>query len=136
MTHLRWNELEWSLLLLKFPAVNTKAIKSSTANLKLNQQKIKTKSKAATSWKVFKYGVFSGPYFPVFGLNTERYFVSIRIQSKCGKIRTRKNSVFGHFSGSVRRQKIWSFAAISSVKSSVLLKIVSPYLEIYAKEQT
>ena len=22
-----------------------------------------------------KYGVFSGPYFPAFGLNTERYFV-------------------------------------------------------------
>ena len=30
---------------------------------------------------------------------TER--VSLRIQSECGKIRTRKNSVFGHFSGSV-----------------------------------
>ena len=24
-----------------------------------------------TAWKVSKYGVFSGPYFPVFGLNTE-----------------------------------------------------------------
>ena len=49
-----------------------------------------------------KYGVYSGPYFP-----------------KCGKIRTRKNSVFGHFSHSVKyfwqntpldkrmNQKIW-----------------------------
>ena len=27
--------------------------------------------------------------------------VSLRIQSECGKIRTRKNSVFGHFSCSV-----------------------------------
>ena len=26
-----------------------------------------------TAWKVSKYGVFSGPYFPVFGLNTEKY---------------------------------------------------------------
>ena len=26
-----------------------------------------------TTWKVSKYGVFSGPYFPAFGLNTERY---------------------------------------------------------------
>ena len=43
---------------------------------------------------------FSGPYFPAFGLNTERYGVSLCIQSECGKIRTRKNSVFGHFSGS------------------------------------
>ena len=33
---------------------------------------------------------FSGPYFPAFGLNTERYEVSLRIQPECGKIRTRK----------------------------------------------
>ena len=33
---------------------------------------------------------FSGPYFPAFGLNTERYPVSLRIQSKCRKIWTRK----------------------------------------------
>ena len=31
---------------------------------------------------------YSGPYFPVFGLNTERY-VSFRIQSEFGEIRTR-----------------------------------------------
>ena len=43
------------------------------------------------AWKVSKYGVFSGSYFPVFGLN---------IQSEYGKIRTRKDSVFGHFSNS------------------------------------
>ena len=35
---------------------------------------------------------FSGPYFPTFGVNTERYGVSLRIQSECGKIRTRKTS--------------------------------------------
>ena len=58
----------------------------------------------STAWKVSNYGVFSGPYFPAFGLNTERYEVSLRIQSECGKIRTRKKSVFGHFwcSGPVR----------------------------------
>ena len=33
---------------------------------------------------------FSGPYFLAFGLNTERYSVSLRIQSGCGKIRTGK----------------------------------------------
>ena len=32
---------------------------------------------------------------------TERYGVSLRNQSECGKIRTRKYSIFGHFSGSV-----------------------------------
>ena len=31
---------------------------------------------------------YSGPYFPAFGLNTERYGVSLRIQSECGKMRT------------------------------------------------
>ena len=32
---------------------------------------------------------YSGPYFPAFGLNIERYSVSLRIQSECGKKRTR-----------------------------------------------
>ena len=50
---------------------------------------------------MFKYGVFSGSYFPAFGLNTERSGVSLRIQSECGKIWTRNNSVFGHFTSSV-----------------------------------
>ena len=34
--------------------------------------------------------IFSGPYFPAFGLNTERYSVSVRIQSELGKMQTRK----------------------------------------------
>ena len=34
---------------------------------------------------------FSGPHFPAFGLNTGKYGVSLRIQSECGKIRTRKS---------------------------------------------
>ena len=58
-----------------------------------------------TARKVSKYGVFSGPYFPEFELNTERYSVSLHTQSVCGKIQTRKNSVFEHFSGSVREVK-------------------------------
>ena len=31
----------------------------------------------------------SGPYFRAFGLNTERYGVFLRIQSECGKMRTK-----------------------------------------------
>ena len=34
---------------------------------------------------------YSGPYFPAFGLNTERYKVPLRFQSECGKVRTRIN---------------------------------------------
>ena len=45
-----------------------------------------------TARNVTKYGVFSGPYFPVFGLDTEIYGIKYR------KIRTTKSSVFGHFS--------------------------------------
>ena len=59
----------------------------------------------STEWKVSKYGVIFGPYFPVFGLNTEIYEVNLRIQSECKKIRTKNNSVFGHFSRSVYRFK-------------------------------
>ena len=35
-----------------------------------------------TVWKVSKYGVFSGPYFPVFRQNTEIYSVNLHIQSE------------------------------------------------------
>ena len=34
---------------------------------------------------------FSGPYFPAFGLNLERYGVSVHIQAECWKIWTRKS---------------------------------------------
>ena len=40
---------------------------------------------------------YSGPYFPAFGLNTERYGVSFRIQSKCGEIRTKIVVLYGDF---------------------------------------
>ena len=48
-------------------------------------------------------GFFSGPHFPVFGLNAEIYEVNLCIQSECRKIRTRNNSVFGLFSRSVEK---------------------------------
>ena len=32
---------------------------------------------------------YSGSYFLAFGLDKERYGVSLRIQSECGKLRTR-----------------------------------------------
>ena len=37
---------------------------------------------------------FSDPYFLVFGLNTERYFASLRIQSECGHFLHIANCVF------------------------------------------
>ena len=38
---------------------------------------------------------YSGSHFLAFELNTERYSVSLRIQSACGKIRTRITSNTG-----------------------------------------
>ena len=40
---------------------------------------------------------FSGPHFPVFGLHTEICRVNVRIQSGCGKMRTRKTPNTGTF---------------------------------------
>ena len=37
------------------------------------------------------YQSFSGPHFPVFGLNTETYSLNLRIQSECRKMRNRKS---------------------------------------------
>ena len=42
-------------------------------------------------------GVFSGPYFLVFGLNAKIYSVNLHIQSKYGKIRTRKTPYLDSF---------------------------------------
>ena len=39
---------------------------------------------------------YSGPYFSAFGLNTERYFVSICIQSECGKNNNKKIRIQAH----------------------------------------
>ena len=41
--------------------------------------------------------IFSDPYFPAFGLNTERYRVSLRISPNAEKV-DQKNSEYGHFS--------------------------------------
>ena len=40
--------------------------------------------------KLVRISSCSGPYFPAFELNIDRYSVSICIQSECRKIRTRK----------------------------------------------
>ena len=39
--------------------------------------------------KKCQFRSYSGQHFPAFGLSTERYRVSLRIQSECGKMRTR-----------------------------------------------
>ena len=58
---------------------NNLIISFSNKNKKFKKYQKMHCEKSARIWS------FSGPYFPTFGLNTERYFVSLRIQSKCGK---------------------------------------------------
>ena len=50
--------------------------------------------KTVSGWKLHcvksvRIQSYSGPYFPTFGLNKERYGISPRIQAKWGKKRTR-----------------------------------------------
>ena len=67
-------------------------------------------------WKLQKKKIlnlsfcFSGPRFTVFGLNLETLSVNLSIsQSKCRKMRTRKNSKFKHFSCSAPATDDYSF---------------------------
>ena len=76
---------------------------------------------AITALKVSKYGVFFGPYLLAFGLNKKRYGVSLRIRSKYGKLRTRKNSVFGHLSHS---EFYFKSSLTQSVCVSCLLRLL------------
>ena len=68
--------------------------------------------KTNTAWKVSKYGIFSGPYFPEFRMNTE---------SESGKIQTRKNSVFGHFLHSAIHRKQLS----GNIYAKKILEVIS-----------
>ena len=78
------------------------------------------------TWKLSKYGVISGPYFPVFGLNTEIYFVNFRIECEYRKMRTRNNSVFGHFSRNVRMEFIfnWFYQKLNPFQEYLIILIV------------
>ena len=67
--------------------------------------------------------------------NTE--FFLVRIQSESGKIRTRKNSAFGHFSDSVLSNSDICRPVIHNGKSQRLLKgprVVTMLLSILAEQ--
>ena len=68
---------------------------------------------------------FSGPYFPAFGLNRERYGKSLRIQSECRKIRTRKTPNLNTLHTVI---SFWS-----SVNSAFFLYIDKVYLSHISK---
>ena len=71
---------------------------------------------SSTAWKVSKYGVISGSYFPVFELNTEIYEINLHIWSEYRKVRTRNNSVFRHFSRTVHYSEVADFFEYGGAK--------------------
>ena len=73
-----------------------------------------------------KYRVISGPYFPVFGLNTKIYFLNLRIHSEYRKMRTRNNSTFGQFSRSVKNVKLPGRVIKSFCRFKAYSKLVQP----------
>ena len=72
----------------KFPLLYLKTDKKFR-NLSINENDISTIIRNLHCVKSAGIRSYSGPHFPAFGLNTERYKVSLRIQSECGKMRTR-----------------------------------------------
>ena len=67
--------------------------------------------------------------FRVFGLNTEICGVNLRNESECRKMRTRKNSLFGHLSRSVSCLDLFSWnvenweASFKETKNSISKKL-------------
>ena len=71
-------------------------------------------SNISIAWKVSKYGVISGPYFPAFGLNTERYKVSAISNLQYVKTKLRYDTNFRIWIGKNKSSKlIQLFQAIS-----------------------
>ena len=79
--------------------------------------------KASLCVKSVRIWSYSVPYFRLFGWNTERYGVSFRIQSECGKIRTRITPHIDTFHAvsflnlliEVRNRKFTSYSLVKAI---------------------
>ena len=79
--------------------------------------------KNATMWKVSEYGVFSGPYFPVFGLNTEIYSVNLLIQFGLNKEITGKYGVNAGKYGTEKTPYLDTFHALYYLQNQELAEV-------------
>ena len=80
--------MQWKLRKINFQNLLQSILITSATDLRRSLHEIIFRlTFASTASKVFKYGDFSGPYFPVLGLNTE---INLLIQSDYWKIRTKK----------------------------------------------
>ena len=89
-----------------------------------------------TAWKVSKCGVFSGPYFPAFGLNTEIFDFSNKfLIITWYKKNVDENSWKSHFHKENFLEYFWGifkFMLVSTVKycHQTLLLIFSEFKQI------
>ena len=70
--------------------------------------------------KTVRIRSYSGPYFPAFGLNTDRSGLSLRIQSECSKNKDQVNFEYGHFSCSESLQRKLSGSHLFIAKNNYL----------------
>ena len=86
---------------------------------------------ASTAWKVSKYGVFSGPYFPAFELNTERYSslripYSVRMRENTDQKKLRIRTLFTQWD--LRLIGYW-YHSVELIRIDVFIHLV--YILIY-----
>ena len=109
-----------------------------------------------TAWKVFKYRVFSGPYFPVFGLNTGKYgpektsysdtfhtmykmhiimqythFESLN-NIHCTKMKFSIKDLFSKCEQIHKKPRIWSYLLKKSLIKNFLMVQWSPHIVTFA----
>ena len=83
----------------------------------------------AKSVRIWSY---CGPFFPTFGLNSERYTISLRIQSECEKVRIRITPNKGTFYAVQDTNNLW-FSNLQDTVSSITLSLISTALLPYLK---
>ena len=79
------------ILLITFELVrkSRKSLFSSDTQAEVSLKKSTSKMNKMHCVKSVRIWIYSGPHFPEFGVNTEKYSVSFRIQLECRKIWTR-----------------------------------------------
>ena len=61
--------------------------------------------------------------YTTFGLNTERYFVSLRIQSERGKIRTRKTPYLDSFHAVRSNEEYWRISDLTTNQTVIFTDV-------------
>ena len=108
------------------------------------QKKVFNDSHSAFIWKntiakkESKYGVISVTYFPVFGMNTERYFVSLRLSPNAGKYRPEITPYLGIFHAVHGSEKIHVLAyftqwLLHDLSLLLSISLLTTYFDLHRK---